>query len=343
VSLVLRVAGDRWRTHLRAVAEAHPGIVPVIKGNGYGLGLSRLARRAGWLGAPTAAVGTYAEVPEVGPRFDGDLLVLSPWRPWIERGPYDDRLIHTVGRVEDLQALADRGDRPRVVLECLTSMHRHGLTPTQLHTAARALPSVRLAGAALHLPMAGDRLAEVESWIGRIHASGLATDRLYVSHLADHELAALRSRHPDLVLLPRIGTALWLGDREALEVRATVLDRHRVTRGQRVGYRQRRVRSSGTLLIVSGGTSHGIGLEAPNATVSSRQRAGVLARGGLQAAGLALSPFTVAGRRRWFAEPPHMQASMLFLPGTVSPPAVGEELAADVRFTTTRFDRIEIT
>ena len=122
-----------------------------------------------------------------------------------------------------------------------------------------------------------------------------------------------------------------------------MLDRHRVTRGQRVGYRQRRVRSAGTLLVVSGGTSHGIGLEAPNATVSGRQRAGVLARGGLQAAGLALSPFTVAGRRRWFAEPPHMQASMLFLPGTVSPPAIGEELAVDVRFTTTRFDRIEIT
>ena len=38
-----------------------------------------------------------------------------------------------------------------------------------------------------------------------------------------------------------------------------------------------------------------------------------------------------------------MQVSMLFLPGTVSPPAIGDELAVDVRFTTTRFDRIEIT
>ncbi len=343
MSLILRVDGDRWRAHLRAVAATHPGIVPVIKGNGYGLGLARLARKAGWLGATTVAVGNYGELPEVRPRFAGDLLTLSPWRPWIDPGLYDDRVIHTVGRIEDLQALADRGGRPRVVLECLTSMLRHGVTARQLRAAAGPLQHLRLVGAALHLPITGARLAEVESWIGTIRDSGIATDRLYVSHLRDHELEELRSRHPDLVLLPRIGTSLWLGDRRALRVRAAVLDRHPVTRGQRVGYRQRRIHRAGTLLVVSGGTAHGIGLEAPNAAGSGRQRAGVLARGALQSAGLALSPFSVAGKRRWFVEPPHMQASMLLLPTTVTPPDVGDELSVDVRFTTTRFDRVEVS
>jgi hypothetical protein len=65
-----------------------------------------------------------------------------------------------------------------------------------------------------------------------------------------------------------------------------------------------------------------------------------LAKGSLDAAGRALSPFTVSGRQRWFAEPPHMQASMLFLPSSVKPPAVGDEITVDVRYTTTTFDRI---
>ena len=65
MALILRVDGDRWRAHLKDVLERHPGLVPVVKGNGYGFGLGRLARKAAWLGVDTLAVGTYEEVPEV--------------------------------------------------------------------------------------------------------------------------------------------------------------------------------------------------------------------------------------------------------------------------------------
>ena len=46
MSLTLTVDGERWRSHLLRTVRAHPGIVPVAKGNGYGLTLPRLARRA---------------------------------------------------------------------------------------------------------------------------------------------------------------------------------------------------------------------------------------------------------------------------------------------------------
>ena len=128
VSLSLYVDGDRWRGHLRGVLDSHPGLVPVLKGNGYGFGLHRLARKAAWLGVDTVAVGTYDEVEEVTPRFDGSVLVLTPWRPFEQRVVYGDRVVHTVGRLEDLQALAARDDRPRVVLERMTSMRRHGFS-----------------------------------------------------------------------------------------------------------------------------------------------------------------------------------------------------------------------
>ena len=138
MSLTLYVDGDRWRAHLRATAQAFPGLVPVAKGNGYGFGLSRLARRATWLGVDTVAVGQYGEVPEVLPRFDGSVLVLTPWRPW-NPVPDDPRVIHTVGRHTDLLALAESGLRPRVVLERMTSMRRHGFNARDLWQAARVV------------------------------------------------------------------------------------------------------------------------------------------------------------------------------------------------------------
>ncbi len=147
--------------------------------------------------------------------------------------------------------------------------------------------------------------------------------------------AAALERGPTTTFRPRIGTGLWLGDRGALDVRATVLDAHPVDRGERFGYRQRSAPRAGTLLVVSGGTAHGIGLEAPTGASSFRARAGSLARGGLDAAGLVRSPYTVDGKQRCFAEPPHMQASMLFLPSGATVPDVGDEVPVRVRYTAT--------
>jgi len=349
--LTLYVDGDRWRTHLRNVAAAHPGIVPVAKGNGYGFGLARLARKAAWLGVDTVAVGTYEDAQEVLPRFPGDVLVMSPWREelaeTLSEHSYDGRIVHTLGRIGDVTALAQHATststRHRVVLEGLTSMARHGLTRHQLSPAAAQLGPLKLVGFALHLPMAGGRLAEAEQWAAVLQASRLSTTTMYVSHLSDAELATLSERRPGLTLRPRIGTSLWLGDRAALQVRASVLDRHQISRGERIGYRQRPMPRTGMLLVVAGGTAHGIGLEAPAAMTSARQRVVSVAKGGLAATGLALSPFRVGGKQRWFAEPPHMQASMLFLPDAGQAPAIGEEVGVDVRFTTTRFDRVLIS
>ncbi|MGI9155628.1 MAG: hypothetical protein ACR2FG_03190 [Marmoricola sp.] len=174
-------------------------------------------------------------------------------------------------------------------------------------------------------------------------AAGLATRAVWVSHLGAAKLATLRAQWPDHTFRPRVGTDLWLGDRGALRVRATVLDTHRVCRGDVFGYRGRRVPRNGTILVVSGGTSHGIGLESPAGAASFRSRAGTLARGGLDAAGLVRSPYTVDGKARLFAEPPHMQASMLFLPAGAQVPEVGDEVDVRVRYTATDFDRVLVT
>jgi hypothetical protein len=349
VSLTLTVDGPRWRRHLRTVADQTPGLVPVAKGNGYGFGVGRLARKAEWLGADTLAVGTYEELPEVMQRFPGDLLVLTPWRPAGTVLPDDlapGRVIHTVSRLADLLGLLESDPGARVVLERMTSMRRHGMSAEELRSAARLLDRrpARVEGVALHLPLAhGAHLTEVLGLVNDVVASGLATSRLWVSHLTPRELASLRTSYADFEVRPRIGTDLWLGDRGALRVTASVLDVHEVDRGDVFGYRGRTAPKAGHILVVSGGTAHGIGLEAPTGDHSIRARAATLARGGLDAVGFVRSPFSVDGKQRLFAEPPHMQASMLFLPHGPRVPAVGDDVEVRVRYSTTDFDHVVIS
>ena len=110
--------------------------------------------------------------------------------------------------------------------------------------------------------------AETEVWSG--HNS--PASRVWVSHLHDHELAAVAQAVPDVSVRMRVGTRLWLGERGALQASGTVLGVHPLPSGTHVGYRQRSGPKEGTLVIVSGGTAHGIGLSAPTPAASMRQR-----------------------------------------------------------------------
>jgi alanine racemase len=330
--LTLHIDADRWREHLRSTWN--PSIVPVAKGNGYGFGRPRLLAESKALGAKTVAVGTYFEVP---PDSTADVVVLSPWRSFLDV-PNGRNVIHTVSRLADLVSIPAGS---RVLVEVQTSMRRHGIGARELRHAMllNALDRVRFEGWSLHFPMgAGGTSANIREAqeLGRA-AHAVRPGPLWVSHVPAQKLTDIGEN-----VRLRMGTALWLGDRGAFSVRATVLDVHSVRRGERVGYRQRRVAGDGHILVVSGGTAHGVGLEAPTAAATVRQRAISLAKGGLDAAGMALSPFTIQGKQRWFAEPPHMQASMLFLPSSVPPPAVGDEVGVDVRMTTTDFDKVSM-
>lgn len=342
----LVVDAGAWRAHLDDMRDRLPGLVPVVKGNGYGLGRDILCTEAGRLGVPMIAVGTYDEVDGALAHFAGDVLVMTPWRPYfsgpgVDLAVADPRVIHTISRLEDVDALVGAG-RPgiRVVIEGETSMARYGFDRHELAAVAAAVDKVQVDGFGIHLPFGADNLGEADSWAGRLLASQLTASTFFVSHLTPTELAVLRERRPQLDIRSRIGTNLWLGRLDAFTIRSRVLDTHPVTRGERVGYRQRPMPRDGHLLVLAGGTSHGLGLESPRAIRSPTDRAKRLARGGLEAAGFSLSPFIVAGRQRWFAEPPHMQASLVFLPASVPPPSPGEAVTAAVRYTTTTFDEV---
>jgi len=370
----------RHQDEVAAAVRAASGtaVVPVIKANGYGLGQRVLADEALRLGVDTVAVGTVAEVAEVAAYGTYDIVVLEPFDPrdrlaaatWWDVGQhlFAGRVVRTVAAREALLALAAGPGSVRIVLEARTSMHRFGFDEPEL---LRVLsdPTVREAfargrvlvdGLALHLPMAqpaddvpargaagSPKAREVVRWAGLWqtqtqvwsgHNSPAA--RVWVSHLADDELALAASAVADVAVRTRVGTRLWLGDRAALHAVGSVLAVHPLPAGTHVGYRQRTGPKDGTLVVVSGGTAHGIGLTAPTPAASVRQRVVTAGTGALDAVGRALSPFSWAGRQRWFAEPPHQQVSMLWLPSGCVVPAVGDQLPADVRFTTSRFDAV---
>ncbi len=423
MTFVLHVDGARWRAHTgrtvesvrgRAIggAEGHEparpfalgDLVPVAKGNGYGVGNTRLLAEAARLGLTRVAVGTVFEAHAALEEYDGDVLVLTPFEPadpyaaaqWVElaHGPYADRLVRTVASREAWQSLVDGPGPARVVLEGLTSMGRFGLPADDLAdlladpSTVGALTGrrVRLEGLALHLPLtqpspdhravpgarwkdagvapepphgSSARVREALAWgLGwqnaladlseRVTATGdseavtelTEAASLWVSHLDDVELASLRGALPDIALFPRIGTRLWLGDRGALVARGTVLAVHGVSKGQTSGYRQRRASRDGAVLVIGGGTAHGVAMEAPSAVTSMRQRVVVAGTGVLDAAGRALSPFHVGGSQVWFAEPPHMQVSLVRVPREIALPAVGDEVDVDVRLTGITPDRV---
>lgn len=341
MALTLHVDAARWRAHLAATVRADPDLIPVVKGNGYGFGrellVAECARLNGSAGVGTVAVGTYAEAPVAMEGFPGDVLVMEPYRPVIHGGlPHlgAGPVVHTITHGPDLEDLAGRVGRPRVVVEGLSSMNRHGVPVNAMASTLESLAPCDLVGLSLHLPLGHGHLDEVRSWVDRFDVP-----TWHLSHVTASEQAALHAAYPDRTFRDRVGTALWLGDPGALSVRGDVLDVRHVATGDRAGYRLRRLKA-GYLLVVSGGTAHGVALEAPSGADTIRRRAVALAEGALEAAGRVRSPFRVSGRGTWFVEPPHMQVSLITLPEGSTPPAVGDEIDVRVRTTTLHADAV---
>lgn len=340
--LILTIERSRWEKHQRELMAKVAGLVPVAKGNGYGFGLGLLAEQAAGLRAPTLAVGIAQEVDAVRDQrsrrgFDGDVVVLNPWRPFDAVATAqlsNPGIIVTVSRPEDLAQLAAEHPGTRVQVEIMTAMRRHGLDPQQVNPSH--LDALRFEGWTIHLPADGS-LDDART----LSHGGLAVREapIWVSHLSVADYRALATEL-DVDTHMRIGTRLWLGDKGAYRTTATVLDVHPIRKGQRLGYHQHSAPRDGHLVIVSGGTAHGVAMAAPVSGRTLRQRGITIAQGILDATGRTLSPYEIGGRKRAFAEPPHMHSSMVFVPGDDALVAVGDEVPVTTRMTTVTPDEI---
>lgn len=319
MTLRLTVDTATWRRHVDTVTAAVPGLIAVVKGNGYGFGRIELARVAAeW--TDTIAVGTVHELDYLpaGP----DIVVLTPSidpvEPIERHLELHSRIILTVGsqaHVDAARRLARHlGIAPRVVVKLASAMRRYG-RGTELIAIARDA-GLDVVAVGVHPPLAGtdaDRLGEITELV-----SDVAPDlEVWVSHLTPETFRELPDRHRYRL---RLGTWLWHGDKSALHLTADVLDTRAVATGDRAGYRLVEAPGDGTLVMVGAGSAHGV---AP------------LADG--------RSPFHHARRRLTLLEPPHMHTSMVFVPSGEPVPEVGERVDVQRPLITTHVDVVEWT
>jgi alanine racemase len=338
MSLILHVDGAKWRTHLAAVlGESDAQVVPVIKGNGYGFGIKVLAQEAKALNLPVVAVATVAEAQEIQSIFPGEILLLSP-----SASSDSGKVIHTIS---PHSSVFSAKLPKKFVLELLSPIHRHGFSISDLgNSLEKYSKSGKCEGIAIHLPI--DQKSSASDWIDKnlqsITERGIATtefnNSVWVSHISQNDLIKLKQKWPQIIWKIRIGTKLWLGDRTALKAKAQVLDLHVINKPTSVGYRQYKV-GRGWLLIASGGTSHGVGLEIASPKRDFLSQLKTLTKSLLNLFGWNPSPFSWNGKKLEFAEAPHMHVSLLTLKGKEAP-KIGSELDLDVRFTTTAFDQV---
>lgn len=324
----LTVHRAQWQAHVHSVAaEYGAGLVPVVKGNGYGFGRPVLHRLAADIAdvneiaieRRNVCVGTVHELHDVP---DGlTPLVLTPTLA----PPPDEQPVLTVGSIAHVAALA--GWRGRVIVKLASSMRRYGVGADGLADLVGAVTAARLTveGFGLHLPLAGDdaaRRAEIEAWLPNLPPAL----PLWVSHLDPGSFAALRAAHPERQFRVRIGTALWHGPSRSdfMHLSADVLHTQRVQAGDTAGYFNTRVQFDGTLVAVGAGSTHGIGVH-PDPDPSRR------------------SPFHFARQRVQLLERPHMHTSMVIVPDGQPCPQVGGRMDVQWPMLTTAIDELEWT
>lgn len=312
MALVLTVNTDIWNKHVNSLTSAHSGLVPVVKGNGYGFGREWLAERAAQV-ASTVAVGTVFEVGSVPSQATPVVLT-----PTLEI-PHDLRhdAILTVGSTAHVNAAI--GKSHNVVIKIRSSMNRYGATVNEVADLLKQCQAnnLRVHGVSIHPPLVGtsqEHRQEIEMLLAAIDPALPA----WISHIDPHDFAELKAQFSDRQWFLRLGTSLWHGDKTALSLTADVLEILPVTSGQRVGYRGVEITENGTVIMVGCGSAHGVAPLPDN-----------------------ISPFHFARQRMQLLEAPHMHTSMCFIPGGQPTPSIGDHVDVQRPLINTAVDRID--
>lgn len=292
-----------------------PGLVPVVKGNGYGFRRWNLMPLAGQL-SNEIAVGTVYEARDIPSNVTAIVLTPTMVAPPANLPP---KTVLTVGAPHHVVALSSAGWVGEVIVKLQSSTMRYGIEQENLESLVSDIHNARLTirGYAIHPPLDGDVnvwLKEICAWLPLLDASL----PVYVSHLDAQAYNRLRSMNPGYSFKIRLGTALWHGDKTMMQLSADVLDHHPIESGMRAGYRQTKVDGPGEIVMIGCGTAHGVQM-LPDGR----------------------SPFHYQRQRLNMLEPPHMHTSMLFVARGRPIPSMGEWIDVQQPLTRVQVDLLQ--
>jgi len=315
VTIRLTVRRADWLAHVHGVADVTPGLVPVVKGNGYGFRRWNLMEIAGEL-SREVAVGTVFEVRDTPSHITP--IVLTPTMTAPPKNLPMNTVL-TVGSPHHVVALTRAQWRGDVIVKLQSSTKRFGVAHANLQPLLSdiALAQFTIRGFAIHPPIAGDmamHLADITQWLD--HIDPLMP--VYISHLDSAAYAALRRDYPTREFRMRLGTSLWHGDKSTMHLSADIVDHHPVESGSFAGYTQVPIKGPGEIVIVGCGTAHGV---VP--LLDGR------------------SPFHFQRQRMNMLEPSHMHTSMLFIARGRPIPSVGEWIDVQQPLTRVQVDLLQ--
>ena len=315
MGLRLSVRRQPWTHVLHVQARDIPGLVPVVKGNGYGFGRDVLAPIAATL-SPNIAVGTVFETTEVPPTHTPYVLT-----PHVDLLPsnFAATSVLTVSSIDHVRALRAQHWQGRVTIKLRSDMNRYGVAPADLADLVAAIADATLVPVAYALHFAlvgemGERVAQLVTWLPLLDPN----IPIALSHLDDATYLGVLAAHPERIFHLRRGTALWHHDKSLLQLSADVTDIHAVQAGDTCGYRNTVIAADGHAVLVAAGSSHGV-RPLPDGR----------------------SPFHFARQRISLIESPHMHTSMLFIPADQARPEVGDRVDVQRPLIETLVDQVE--
>lgn len=260
---------------LRAKAGDTP-IYAVLKGNGYGLGVTPLARFYAEHGIDRFAVTALEEARAIRAVTPGEILMLRSTCDEAElRALLALDVTCSLGSREDLLALEllgrELGCRPRVHLKVDTGMGRYGFLPREVDEMARAFEHLTVAGIYTHFHTAGNRKATMAQY--RLFRQ--AVEALRARNLDPGMVHCCNSLafwyYPELhldgvrlgsALLGRVGYGPRAGLQRVGYVRAQVEELRTLPKGHNVGYGgDCKLRRDTAIAVVGVGYLHGFSVE----------------------------------------------------------------------------------
>jgi len=233
------------------------GVIPVLKSNAYGHGISQIASVLDQLGTRIVAVDSYYEAIRARNAFSGRILVMGSICRDNVKHLKNKRISYVVQTTDDLHAFGKTRRRFDIHLEINTGMNRLGLKPNGIQAYLRVLKkfkNLRLEGIMTHLASADapeDSSAEqqvkmFDEAVEKILAAGFSPDIVHVANSAG--VGRAKSRFANFV---RPGIAIYgidvLSEKDkrfknfeklkpVLELRSTIIKVINLKKGEMVGY-----------------------------------------------------------------------------------------------------------